>query len=93
MFFNGYLLHRSFPNRAAGGYRRVLVNHYMSATSLLPWQLPRKGEGMALADYRDITMVAGQDPYAYKGTERIAHAMVRPDGAGGCVRWEDEQAS
>jgi len=38
VFFNGYLLHRSLPNRApAGTYRRVLVNHYMSASSLLPW--------------------------------------------------------
>ena len=31
VFFNGYLLHRSLPNRATGGFRRVLVNHYMSA--------------------------------------------------------------
>ena len=38
VFFNGYLLHRSLPNRApAGRYRRALVNHYMSAHSLLPW--------------------------------------------------------
>lgn len=63
VFFNGYLLHRSFPNRAQSGYRRVLVNHYMNAASLLPWQLPRDGKTpVAVADYRDIVMVAGQDP-------------------------------
>lgn len=90
VFFNGYLLHRSFPNRAQSGYRRVLVNHYMSAQSLLPWNLPKKGEGMALADYRDIVMVAGCDPFAYKGTEDIARAGVRPSGEGGCVSWEEE---
>ena len=50
VFFNGYLLHRSFPNRAGHGYRRVLVNHYMSAQSLLPWRPPKQGEGMALAE-------------------------------------------
>ena len=27
VFFNGYLLHRSLPNRAPSGYRRALVNH------------------------------------------------------------------
>ena len=42
VFFNGYLLHRSFPNRAQSGYRRVLVNHYMSAESLLPWRGRRR---------------------------------------------------
>ena len=91
VFFNGYLLHRSFPNRASGGYRRVLVNHYMSAQSLLPWRPPQRGEGMAVADYRDIVMVAGTDPYAYKGTEDIAQAMVRPSGEGGCVTWEEDE--
>ncbi len=90
VFFNGYLLHRSFPNRASSGYRRVLVNHYMSTSSLLPWQPPKKGENMAVADYRDVVMIAGEDPYAYKGNENIAHAMVRPSGEGGCVSWEDE---
>ncbi|MGF1450273.1 MAG: phytanoyl-CoA dioxygenase family protein, partial [Opitutales bacterium] len=68
VFFNGYLLHRSLPNRARGGYRRVLVNHYMSAQSLLPRRPPKEGEGMGIADYRDIVMIAGNDPYAWKGT-------------------------
>ncbi len=86
VFFNGYLLHRSFPNRADSGFRRVLVNHYMSAQSLLPWRPPQAGEGMALADYRDIVMVAGVDPYAYKGNEDLASPHVRPSGEGGCSK-------
>ena len=91
VFFNGYLLHRSFPNRAQSGYRRVLVNHYMNAASLLPWQRPNDAKTqMALADYRDIVMVAGVDPYAYKGIEDIAQAQVRPSGEGGCVDWEED---
>ena len=84
VFFNGYLLHRSFPNRAQAGFRRVLVNHYMSAASLLPWRRPAEGTQMALADYRDIVMVAGHDPYAWKGLEDVAVPGVRPSGEGGC---------
>jgi hypothetical protein len=88
VFFNGYLLHRSLPNRAGGGFRRSLVNHYMSASSLLPWMLPKDFKGsVGTADYRDIVMVAGTDPYAWKGTADIAKASVRPSGEGGCESW------
>lgn len=86
VFFNGYLLHRSLPNES-DGYRRVLVNHYMSAESLLPWHGPGEGEHPAIADYRDIVMIAGQDPYAWKGTEDRAAPHVRPSGEGGCGKW------
>jgi ectoine hydroxylase-related dioxygenase (phytanoyl-CoA dioxygenase family) len=85
VFFNGYLLHRSLPNYAPGGFRRSLVNHYMSAESLLPWMLQENVKGsVAALDYRDIVMVAGKDPYAWKGTEERAGAHVRPSGEGGC---------
>jgi len=84
VFFNGYLLHRSLPNNAKGGYRRALVNHYMSAESLLPWHPPQPGEGMGTLDFRDIVMVAGIDPYAFKGTKSVNAASVRPSGEGGC---------
>ncbi len=87
VFFNGYTLHRSLPNTAPGGFRRCLVNHYMSAESFLPWRLPKQGEQMAMADYRDIVMVAGTDPFAAKGIEEIAEAGVRPDGKSGCLDW------
>ena len=85
VFFNGYLLHRSLPNHAKSGYRRVLVNHYMSASSLLPWMGFEEGMRLAVADYRDIVMIAGRDPYAYKGTEDIARPSVRPTKEGGCA--------
>lgn len=67
VFFHGYLLHRSKRNRS-NGYRRVLVNHYMNAYSLLPWHL-EPGESVAQADRRCVVMVAGQDPYAWKGLD------------------------
>jgi phytanoyl-CoA hydroxylase len=86
VIFNGYLLHRSLQNSGRHGYRRALANHYMSAESLLPWRRPDEGEHMAVADYRDIVLVAGEDPYAYKGTEDLARPMSRPDKEGGCDR-------
>ena len=67
VFFNGYLLHRSLKNRGTI-YRRVLVNHYCNAWSLLPWAV-RPGEHVASADRRTIVPVAGVDPYAWKGIE------------------------
>lgn len=85
VFFNGYLLHRSLPNHAKSGYRRVLVNHYMSASSLLPWMAFQEGMRLAVADYRDIIMIAGKDPYVYKGVEDIARPSVRPTKEGGCM--------
>ncbi len=84
LLFDGYLLHRSLPNRTTNGLRRALVNHYMSAESLLPWRPPTANEWMGIADVRDVVLVAGRDPYAYKGTHDIEHAHVRPERAGGC---------
>ena len=87
VYFNGYLLHRSLPNKRATGYRRVLVNHYMSASSLLPWRKPTEDSPqMALLDDRDIVMIAGEDPYAWKGLEDHRKPHVRPSGEGGCDR-------
>jgi ectoine hydroxylase-related dioxygenase (phytanoyl-CoA dioxygenase family) len=90
VFFNGYTLHRSLPNRAKSGFRRALVHHYMSAESLLPWRRPKENESVALSDFRDIELVAGTDPYAYKGTEDLVQPVVRSDGKGGCADWSDE---
>jgi ectoine hydroxylase-related dioxygenase (phytanoyl-CoA dioxygenase family) len=76
-FFNGYVLHRSLPNRARAGYRRAFVTHYMSAQSLLPWSIgfpPTRR-----TDYRDIEMVAGVDPYAWKGVRDESLPFVRLD--------------
>ena len=73
VFFNGYLLHTSYKNRS-NVYRRVLVNHYMNAWSLLPWYQPPAGkDGTSTAvspsrlDVRQVVHVAGVDPYAWKG--------------------------
>jgi hypothetical protein len=93
VFFNGYLLHRSLPNYAPGGFRRSLVNHYMSAESLLPWFWTGLEGSVATADYRDIVLVAGRDPYAYKGTEDHASAHVRPSGEGGCGNADKNMAA
>jgi phytanoyl-CoA hydroxylase len=97
VIFNGYLLHRSLPNsgrHASQGPgslpgwrgRRALANHYMSAESLLPWHQVPDGVHVAKWDFRDIEMVAGEDPYAYKGTIDVAKPGVRPDKEGGCGR-------
>jgi phytanoyl-CoA hydroxylase len=86
VLFNGYLLHMSLPNTARRGLRRALVNHYMRAESLLPWMLPPAGVTMGRADHRDIVLVAGTDPYAYRGASEVMRPHVRPDGQGGCAR-------
>ncbi len=88
--FNGYLLHRSLPNTATAGFRRALVTHYMSAESLLPWLWPEKPTGMGLHDHRDVVLVCGKDPYAYKGVTNVMTAHIRPDGEGGCYTGDDD---
>lgn len=85
LIFDGHLLHRSLPNNGRRGMRRALVNHYMSAESLLPWFPPGAGEATGMLDHRDIELIAGEDPYAYKGTVDIMRPHVRPDGQGGCA--------
>ena len=81
--FNGYLLHRSLPNKAKDGFRRVLVNHYMSAESYLPWRLDGD-KPVGQLDFRDVVMVAGEDPYPWKEIIDVNRPHVRPDGMGGC---------
>jgi phytanoyl-CoA hydroxylase len=90
VFFNGYTLHRSLPNRARSGFRRALVNHYMSAGSLLPWKA-EENKSIATSDYRDIVLIAGNDPYAWKGVEDIAKPGVRSTGKGGCFDWNTKE--
>jgi len=95
VLFNGYLLHRSLPNWAKSGFRRSLVNHYMSAESLLPWywkDIP-EDKGVANADCRDIVLVAGNDPYSWKGIEQRHGPHVRPTGEGGCGYAENNEKS
>jgi len=86
LIFNGYLLHRSQRNSGSHGYRRALVNHYMSAESLLPWRDEAEGRWVGEQDFRDIVLVAGEDPYDYKGVRDISTPSARPDKDGGCDR-------
>jgi phytanoyl-CoA hydroxylase len=80
VFFHGYLLHKSLKNRRSAGFRRALVNHYMSAESLLPWW-HAKSPFPPTQDNRDIVMIAGTDPYAWKGTEDLNRPYVRRETA------------
>lgn len=80
VFFHGYLLHKSLKNRRPAGFRRALVNHYMSAESLLPWWSARS-PFPPTQDNRDIVMVAGTDPYAWKGIEDLNRPYVRRETA------------
>ena len=86
LIFNGYLLHKSMPNSGRHGYRRALANHYMSAESLLPWTRPPEDVHMAKHDFRDVVLVAGRDPYAYKGVDDVKRPHLRHDREGGCDR-------
>ena len=70
VFFNGYLLHQSLRNRTEDSYRRVLVNHYLSSESLLPWVKMSDEQPVARVDVRRVIPVAGVDPYAWKGYEK-----------------------
>ena len=69
VFFNGYLLHQSMRNRTKDSYRRVLVSHYLSSESLLPWVSSADNQSVARVDVRRVFPVAGVDPYAWKGYE------------------------
>jgi hypothetical protein len=80
VFFNGYLLHRSFKNRT-DGFRRALVNHYCNAWSLLPWFPGGKDIPSWLVAVGDNRMVVpiGPDPYEWKGYEDPPRSVfVRP---------------
>lgn len=49
----------------------------MSAESYLPWDQDGKYE--LTDDLRDIVMVTGKDPYAYKGLVDVLQPYLRPD--------------
>ncbi|MCS7209878.1 MAG: phytanoyl-CoA dioxygenase family protein [Fimbriimonadales bacterium] len=46
LFFDGHLLHRSYPNRTADRWRRSFVCHYCNARSWVPWNhgVPYEGD-------------------------------------------------
>ena len=59
----------------------------------MPWFWGSYEGAVSTADYRDIVLVAGRDPYAWKGTEERASAHVRPSGEGGCGNPENNSAN
>lgn len=77
VFFNGYLLHSSKRNKTTGNFRTALVNHYMSAESMLPWD--QDGKLPSTEDMRDIVMVAGTDPYSAKPIVDLNKPYLRPE--------------
>ena len=77
VFFDGYTLHSSKRNKTTDCFRTALVNHYMSAESMLPWD--QDGKLAPTEDLRDIVMVAGEDPYAWKGTIEANKPYLRPE--------------
>jgi hypothetical protein len=77
VFFNGYTLHSSLRNKTSDCFRTALVNHYMSAESMLPWD--QDGKLQPTEDLRDIVMIAGEDPYAWKGTVDVNKPYLRPE--------------
>lgn len=77
VFFHGYVLHSSRRNKTTDCFRMALVNHYMSAESLLPWD--QDGKLPPTDDLRDIVMVAGTDPYAWKGTVNANKPYLRSE--------------
>lgn len=77
VFFNGYTLHSSLRNKTKDCFRMALVNHYMSAESMLPWD--QDGKLDPTEDLRDIVPVAGLDPYAWKGIADLNKPYLRPE--------------
>ena len=76
--FDGYVLHGSYPNKTVAGFRHSIQFVYMRAESLLPWD--QVSRSPTADDYRDIIMVAGEDPYAYKGIADIGRPYMRRPG-------------
>jgi ectoine hydroxylase-related dioxygenase (phytanoyl-CoA dioxygenase family) len=77
VFFGGHTLHSSTRNKTHDRFRMALVNHYMSAESMLPWD--QDGRQPLTEDLRDIVMVAGEDPYAWKGVVDVHRPFLRAE--------------
>ena len=77
LFFDGHLLHASNRNTSSDRTRVALVLHTMSAESMLPWD--NGGRLEPTADMRDVVLVTGEDPHAWKGTADLHVPFLRPD--------------
>jgi hypothetical protein len=78
VFFDGYLIHGSYPNRSAGQTRRALLYVYASAAT--PVLFDPASYQTTTEDYPDIVMVAGRDPYGWAQRHRHGEPYLRPAG-------------
>ena len=78
VFFDGYLIHGSHPNRSAGQMRRALLYVYASAAT--PVLFDPASYQPTTEDYPDIVMVAGLDPYGWVPRRRHGEPYLRPSG-------------
>jgi ectoine hydroxylase-related dioxygenase (phytanoyl-CoA dioxygenase family) len=80
LFVNGYCLQRMVPNPNSEAFRRLLRVHFSSAETQVSWNISDSHlEGLStsqLLDIRDVHLVAGTDPYEYKGYQNIFPAQV-----------------
>merc|ERR1712034_56339 len=89
LFFHGYLLHRSAPNpHGSGQFRRVLAAHYMAAEGPLQWP-PDTG----VYDNRDVMLVAGHDPHAWKGMMDVHVPQLRLVGGEDKIFYDQRSAA
>jgi hypothetical protein len=82
LFINGYCLQRMMPTMSESTHRRLLRVHFCSAETTVAWNAVANANELfahhleslppsELLDVRDIMMVAGNDPYEYKGHRNI----------------------
>lgn len=76
LFYHGYTIHGSQPNKTMYCNRIVLQCHYMNANAELPWSVGARD--LPAADMRDIVMIAGVDPYQWKGANNICCPRFEP---------------
>lgn len=78
IFFDGYLIHGSFPNHTKGATRRSLLYVYASAHTPVMFN-PTHYQPTA-EDYPDITMVCGTDPHQWVERRSCGEPFLRPAG-------------
>jgi phytanoyl-CoA hydroxylase len=79
VFFDGYLIHGSFPNHSTDSTRRALLYVYASAST--PVLFDPTDYHPTTKDYPDVVMVAGKDPYSWLTRSRHGEPYLRPAGA------------
>ncbi len=77
VFFNGYTLHSSQSNKDRRLFSHGTGESLYECESMLPWD--QDGKLAPTEDLRDIVMVAGKDPYAYKGIVDANKPYLRPE--------------